>query len=60
MFPSLPVSTLCGTIIETCFDEMLRFAVIADHLLLNLYSLYQNDLLLHGVGLVPVLGHGWF
>ena len=52
MFPSLPVSTLCGTIIETWFD-VFRFVVITNCLLLkiiNLYSLYQYDLL-HGVGL---------
>ena len=36
MFPSLPVSTLYGTIIETWFDEVfIRFGDISDHLLLK-------------------------
>ena len=36
MFPSLPVSTLHHTIIETWFDNFLRFFVITDHLLLKI------------------------
>ena len=36
MFPSLPVSTLYGTIIETLFDDVFRFAVFTDQLLLNI------------------------
>ena len=36
MFPSLPVSTLYGTIIETWFDNVFRFAVITNYLLLKI------------------------
>ena len=36
MFPSLPVSTSYGTITETWFDNVFRFAVITDHLLLKI------------------------
>ena len=36
MFPSLPVPTLCGTIIETWFDDVFRYAVITDYLLLKI------------------------
>ena len=36
MFPSLPVSTLYGTIIESWFDNVFRFAVITNHLLLKI------------------------
>ena len=46
MFPSLPVSTLYHTI-----------AIEINRIL---YSLYQYDLLLHSVGLVPISGHQWF
>ena len=35
MFPTLTVSTLCG-IVETWFDDIFRFAVITDHLLLKI------------------------
>ena len=36
MFPSLPVSTLYGTIILTQFDDIFRFAVNTECLLLKL------------------------
>ena len=36
MFPSLPVSTLYGTVIPSRFDDVFRFAVITVHLLLQL------------------------
>ena len=36
MFPSLPVFTLYGTIIETCFDDTFRFGVINNLLLLKI------------------------
>ena len=44
MFPSLPVSTLYGTIILTWFDSVFRFAVITEYLLLKLviYILHIN------------------
>ena len=35
MFPSLPVSTLYGTVIKTWFDDVFRFFAITDHLLLK-------------------------
>ena len=35
-FHHLPVSTLYGTIIETWFDDVFRFFVITDHLLLKI------------------------
>ena len=63
MFPSLLVSILYGTIIETWFDDVFRFAIIINHLLLKIIefiSQCQYDLLLHGVGLVSVPGHGQF
>ena len=63
MFPSLPVSTLYGIIIEIWFDDVFRFAVFTNHLLLKIIEFMftvQYDLLLHTVGLLPVLGHGWF
>ena len=62
MFPSLPVSTLYGTIIETWFNNGFRFAVITHLFTIEnntiLHSPCQYDLLLHGVGMGPVLGHG--
>ena len=36
LFPSLPVSTLYGTIIETWLDDVFRLAVITDGLLLKI------------------------
>ena len=36
MFLSLPMSTLYGTIVETWFDNVFRFAVMIDHLLLKI------------------------
>ena len=36
MFPSLPVSTLYGTIILTRFGDVFRFTLITEHLLLKL------------------------
>ena len=36
MFPSLPVSTFHGAIIETWFDDTFRFSVITNHLLLKI------------------------
>ena len=36
MFPSLPMSTLYGSIILTWFDDVIIFAVITEWLLLKL------------------------
>ena len=36
MFPSMTVPTWYGTIIETWFDDVFRFSVITDHLLLKI------------------------
>ena len=36
MFPSLPLATLYDTIIETWFDDVFRFAVITDYLLVKI------------------------
>ena len=63
MSPSLPVSTLYNTFIETWLDDVFRFTVITDHLLLKIIELYspcQYDLLLHPVDVLPILGHGQF
>ena len=46
MFPSLTVSTLYGTIIETWFGSLFRFAVIMNHLLL------KNRIYIHFVNMV--------
>ena len=40
MFPSLPVSTLYGTVFITLFDDAFKFAVIKDHLLLKRNGIY--------------------
>ena len=63
MFPSLPVSTLYGTIILTWFDDVFKLTVIVKCLLLKIkefISPCQYDLLLPGIGLVPVLSCGQF
>ena len=62
MFPSLPVSTLSGNIIETWFDNVFWLAVYQMFVIeINrIYIHHINDLLFHSVGLILVPGHGWF
>ena len=63
VFPSLPVYTLYDTIIIAWFDDDFRFVVITECLLLKLMEFIftrQYELLLPGIGLVPVLSCGPF
>ena len=47
MFPSLPMSTLYGTINETWFDNDFRFAVITEHL-----PMKNNRMYIHHVNMI--------
>ena len=59
MFPSLPVSILYGTVITTLFDDVFRFALIMEQLVLKSKELiFTVPMLSPFSSQIPALYHG--